>query len=402
MAFNSKKAALGRSAINNPKAVRHASLDFKPPRHFRIFRNTLIGSVAVAMTAVLYTIYWFVIATSLKDAVTSWIEARAAQGIVASYSQIEISGFPTKFKVVLTDPKLQTSDLIASNQHNLGGEKWRWQGARAIAEMKPWNFSKFSVDLAGGHDVSFVNRGGAYQFSGTAQKFIMDADIHADGWPEKMRLDVNDFTMTEAKSKAIVAVKSAVVLSHRLLPGDQGRTGAAKTPSYTLKAKFKGVHLPKFLNLPLGQNIQKLTTELTVFGDLGLSTDVHNLARWRDAGGVIEIDLLEATYGSLKTHATGSIALDKNLQPMAALLAKSQGFFGAINALKKAGYIRSGDAAMAKVVLGVLSRRTGNGPRSISLPLTLQDGQLSAGPVSLMAVPAIDWGEDPPPPVILN
>jgi len=46
--------------------------------------------------------------------------------------------------------------------------------------------------------------------------------------------------------------------------------------------------------------------------------------------------------------------------------------------------------------LGVLSKRDPKGGRSISLPLTLQDGQLFAGPVPLMAVPAIDWGEDPP------
>jgi hypothetical protein len=108
--------------------------------------------------------------------------------------------------------------------------------------------------------------------------------------------------------------------------------------------------------------------------------------------------LLEGIYGKLKTHATGTIALDKDLQPLIAISAKFQGFFSAINTLKKAGYIRSGDAAMAKLILGVLSRRVGKGERSISLPLTLQDGQLSAGPVPLMAVQAIDWGEDPPPP----
>ena len=135
---------------------------------------------------------------------------------------------------------------------------------------------------------------------------------------------------------------------------------------------------------------------MKVIGKLTLSRSVVNLARWRDAGGIIEIDTIQGTYGALKTHAVGTVALDKDLQPLIAMSAKFQGFFPAIDAFKKAGYIRSGDAAIAKLVLGVLSKRGPKGGRSISLPLTLQDGQLFAGPVPLMAVPAIDWGEDPP------
>ena len=402
MAFNPKNVDLERAVKNRSETGRHAALDFKPPRYFRVFRNLLIGGVVLAMTAVLYTIYWFTIATNMKDSVTDWIAARAAEGVVASYRQIEISGFPIKFKVVLTEPKIQTAELIASSHQDSGAEKWLWQGGKAIAEMKPWNFKKFSVDLSGAHQVTYEDQRKAYQFSGTAQRFMMDAEIFTDGWPEKFQIDIGGLVMSELKSKAVVSAKSALVTSHRLMPGvspTKENAGAeAKTSSYALKAKLQAVHLPNFLNLPLGHDIQELSTELKVIGRLGLSTKVQNLATWRDGGGIIEIGLLDGIYGSLKTHATGTLALDKDLQPMGAMVAKFQGFFSAINALKKAGYVRSGDAAMAKVVLGVLSRRDGKGQRSISLPLTLQDGQLTAGPVPLMAVPAIDWGEDVPPP----
>jgi hypothetical protein len=202
----------------------------------------------------------------------------------------------------------------------------------------------------------------------------------------------------DAGSKAKVSANSATIASRRLLPGKERINSPAKTPTFVLQAKLQGLLLPQFLDLPLGHNIQELSSELKIIGDLAPSSSVANLAQWRDAGGIIEIDVIEGTYGTLKTHATGTVALDKDLQPLIAMSARFQGFFPAVNAFKDAGYIRSGDAAMAKLVLGVLSKRDRKGVRSISLPLTLQDGQLSAGPVPLMAIPAIDWGEDPPPP----
>jgi hypothetical protein len=398
MALNPRKSQPSRSAGGQASSQRHASIDFEPPKLFKVLRNFLIIGVAIAVASVVYTLYWFMIATNLKDAVTNWISDRAEQGITASFNQIEISGFPTKFKVVLTEPKLQTLVLNAQPVRELGGEKWFWQGRRVVAEMKPWNFNKFNVDLSGSHILAYENQGGIYRFEGEVQQLVMDATIFSDGWPEKLDLEIAGLNLTEVQTKAVFSTTAASIVSRRLFPGEARLKNPAKTPTFSLKAKLSGIQLPTFLQLPLGHNLKELKTEFKIIGNLALSGSVQNLADWRDEGGIIEVGLLEGIYGKLKIHAAGTIALDKDLQPLIAISAKFQGFFSSINTLKKAGYIRSGDAAMAKLVLGVLSRRVGKGERSISLPLTLQDGQLSAGPVPLMAVQAIDWGEDPPPP----
>ena len=172
MAYNPKNLDLEKAIRERSKAARHASLDYKPPKHFRVFRNLLIAAIVIAMTAVLYTIYWFVVATNMKEAMSDWIADRARQGVVASYQKIDVSGFPFKFKVVLTEPKLQTKDLFGASHQDLGGEKWLWQGGQASAEMKPWNFRQFTVDLSGAHDVTFEDKGGRYRFVGEAQKFL--------------------------------------------------------------------------------------------------------------------------------------------------------------------------------------------------------------------------------------
>ncbi len=168
MANSQKNLRTRRAVPRGSSTQRHAALEYQPPKLFKVFRNFFVLGIVVVMTAVGYTLYWFVIATNLKDAVTNWIVARAQQGITASYSQIEIGGFPSNFRVVLTDPKLHTANFAAAGQSEQGAEKWFWQGQRVVAEMKPWNFKKFSVDLSGVHNLAFKNQNRDYQFSGDA------------------------------------------------------------------------------------------------------------------------------------------------------------------------------------------------------------------------------------------
>ena len=102
----------------------------------------------------------------------------------------------------------------------------------------------------------------------------------------------------------------------------------------------------------------------------------------------------ESRYGPLAMTANGTAALDAALQPMAAMTANVQGLFPAIDALRSKELIRSRDAAMAKMVLSVMSRPGENGVPTISLPFTLQDGKLSAATVPLMDVPPIPWPKE--------
>ena len=101
---------------------------------------------------------------------------------------------------------------------------------------------------------------------------------------------------------------------------------------------------------------------------------------------------IQNNVGALFMQATGTLALDIDLQPLAAMSARFQGFFPAIERLKAARVIRSRDAALAKVVLGVLSRRaTGSDLATVSLPLNIQNGVLTAQQVKLMDISPIVW-----------
>ncbi len=104
------------------------------------------------------------------------------------------------------------------------------------------------------------------------------------------------------------------------------------------------------------------------------------------------MERLAITYGPLSAQATGTVALDGNMQPVGAFTAKIQGFRETVDALQERGLVRGRDAVTAKLVLGALAKTpAGGGPQTLNLAITVQDRTLFAGPVPLARLPAIDW-----------
>ena len=382
-----------KKKLNRENEGLHASLTCRPPTYFWVLRNGLFLGVGAAMAMVLYTVYWFYIATNLKTGVSNWVNERTKQGIHASYKKIEISGFPGDFRVRLRQPKMRTAELTSDNR----GDRWNWSATTAVAAMTPWNFAKFKIDLSGNHQFSLASETGRRNYTGSAKKMIIHAVLGSDGLPREATLNIEGLDLTDGQTRAKIATKSAVITVRHLSSGkdtgsDVSLKDKEKSPSFAAEAMFADVRIPKYMNLPLGHRISQLVTELKIIGSVPELKTLEDLQQWRDDGGTVEFDILETKYGPLHMRANGTLALDEAMQPMGAITAKIKGFFATIDALRGARLIRSSDAAMAKMVLGALSKRSpGGGQPTISLPLSVQNSQLQAGLVSMMKIPPIDW-----------
>ena len=106
----------------------------------------------------------------------------------------------------------------------------------------------------------------------------------------------------------------------------------------------------------------------------------------------MEISALEARYGSMQMVASGTMALDRELQPLAAMSVNLQGYIPALDQLRSVGVIGPGEAAIAKLVLGTLSRReVDGGQAAVRLPLNIRDRVLKAGGIKLFSIPRLAW-----------
>ena len=322
--------------------------------------------------------------SNLKDGIGQWVEARAGAGVRVSQERIEISGFPLALRVIMTGPRIAFSGFSEAGE----GDHWEWRAKKLSAQMAPWNLGRISVDLTGEHTFDIAAGRTRQSFQGQAAKFSVVAGLHGDGLPASVRLSVEALTITVGRGAKFAAVAAAEIFAERLFPGEV----TAKTPAFDLDVRIQGLKMPAGLRLPLGADVRQLNLLAKVLGPLAFPATVEALGHWRDEGGIVEVERLETQYGPLYVRANGTLALDVAMQPVGAMTAKARGFFATVKALRDAGHIRSRDAAMAQVILGALARKSkGGGPASISLPLSIQERKLYAGPVRLMDMPLIKW-----------
>ena len=367
---------------------RHAALDYRPPLSLRLIRYGLIGIVSSAVIGVAYTAYWFFLASNLKDGIGQWVEARAGAGVQMSQKRIEISGFPLALRVIMTAPRIAFSGFSETGE----GDRWEWRAKKLSAHMAPWNLGRISVDLAGEHSLDIAAGRTRQSYQGKAAKLRVVADLRGNGLPASVRLSAEALTITAGRGAKFASVAVAEIFAARLFPDEV----TAKTPTFDLDLSLSGLTLPAGLRLPLGEDVRQLNIEAKILGGLKFPVTVDTIGLWRDDGGIVEVGRLETQYGPLNVRANGTLSLDAAMQPVGAMTAKARGFFQTVKALRDAGHIRSRDAAMARLILGVLARKLkGGGPASISLPLSIQERKLYAGPVRLMDMPLIKWTRPP-------
>lgn len=367
------------------RPARPAVFDYRPPLALRLIKGTLAALAGAAILCVVYTVYWFYVASAFRDGLPAWIEDNAGPGATLTYRQLEISGYPFQFRLILTEPVLDAPALPAA-----GDKRVRWKASRVLAMMAPWDWDSFTVDLAGSHELDVPSERGQTHIFARADSLKSDIELHDDGHPETVVVDLAGVRIQDSSTTrdTLWAVGRGHVEAQRLFPlGD-----LIDKPTFTVKFQIQDARLPP-RDLPLGRDLARLAGEVKVLGVLTDPGSVEALTKWRDAGGTLEFNLTESRYGPLSMTANGTAALDQSLQPVAAMTASVQGLFPTIDALRDRGLIRSRDAGMAKVVLGVMARPGEGGQPTISLPFTIQDGKLSAATVPLLDIPPIEWPE---------
>jgi hypothetical protein len=366
-----------RTPIDNG-IERHPVYDYKPPVYFRILKWGGIGVAAVALIVALYVGYWYYAAGQLRDGVLSWIEERRAEGLELTYARMDIGGFPGRLRLRIDKPVISAPNAATP---------WGWEGAGLDAEMRPWNPTDVHVSAAGDHAVLFGTGADLIALQGRAET--------ADGTFSYSRGALKAATVSLAGfDLAVAGGKVAWKLDRGRLDLDLAPdTDEDDGKNVTIDARL-GLHgfaLPAGIDLPLGTDIERLEVAGSLIGTIGNGPLAPALTAWRDDGGTIEVRRLSGDYGPLNMIADGTLALDAALQPIGAFTARIGGFFETVDVLRTRGVIRARDAVTAKMVLGVLARRDDSGHGRLTVPLSIQERTLYAGPVPLIDIDEVTW-----------
>jgi hypothetical protein len=340
-------------------------------------RLILLPLILLAVLGVAYTALWFYAAGVVRDGIARWIADERAQASFIEYKTLEVGGFPLSLTATATDFSIRRADGL------------NWRGPELRAWAKPWNPLKIMVDLPGEQEAAILGSGGAPPVSILAK----------DGGTGRVDLKLNG------------AVEGAVLHLNRVTAGQPGGVVAASLDQLELRAAFpesapadhtgtavtiqadlKRISLPPDTKTPLGRMVDSMSFTTRIKGLIPDRFTQPAIAAWSESGGTVDVDALDLAWGPLVLKGAGTLALDRTLQPMGALSAEVQGLNPTMDSLAGAGVVRPGDAAMAKVALGLLSRRTtpDNQP-IVEASLTAQDGWLYFGPVRLLRMPRIIW-----------
>lgn len=351
-------------------------------RKYLLFLATLI------VIALAWTGGWFWIADKLRADIEAFADAQRADGVVLDWMDLRVSGYPIRFDTTFQSP----SASWPTPERDIA-----WTGADTAIRPFVEGPGVVSFRAPGEHLITVSE-------AGLNLQLVADADDLQGRLSFDNNGDVTGLRGRAAPLALTIDDGPAVQLAAAAFDWER-RNG--KTPSDDIHPDGIGDSLSLILDqidlaqLPLGPGVtQTLGTTIEKFaGQIDLrgplepeSISSENLARWRDAGGTLEVESLTLDWGPLRIAGDGTLTVDQALQPVGAFAARVSGLDLLLDLLEERGQIRSQQAAIARIALAVLTRRPADGgPPEASVPVTIQNQVLSIGPVPLIKLETAVW-----------
>ena len=353
-------------------------------------RRLLIAFGALVTLAIAaHGVYWWIIADVLHNRISAWVEERRAVGWTISHAVPVIDGYPTRVRAIINNPDITIPGAVPGHP-----VRWRWRSNRLGLELQPWIQRKILFSIVGRHRV-YASRGERQErVEATLGSASGQARIASDGRMESVVLDVGAVDASRPGAAKLFRVgRLGLTLSMPERSSEAVAKLAGREPAGpVVSASAEYIVLPKEARYPLGRTVRKIAINAKLIGDLALGpTLAQTLAAWRDAGGTIEVRRVDIDWGKFVLSGEGTVARDGALQPIVAMTARIKGYRETVDALVETGFVRGRDALTTKLVLGLVARATPGGKSELTVPLSIQNGVLSAGPVRGIKVPTIDW-----------
>jgi len=323
------------------------------------WRWSLVFSAVIALG---YTALWFELADRMESRVQDGLESAAAEGVETTAGAIERSGFPHRIALVIEGLALAAGEggeslALAAERVSLFARPWRPDRLSGEARRPELELGRYAISAP---QAELELHAGAEAVHAGA--LFIDARLLRDGEPSA---DIAGLairvTLPEARPEAdpglLAPERARIELTAREIRPDP--SGGVPMEELAIEAALHGAIAPPF--------------------------DRAALAAWRDGGGTLEVDRLDLGWGGVRLEAHGSLTLDDALRPLGALTLEVDDPQALLARLEAAGLIAPGLARQLVQVLDMLPPPR-PGEAALSLPLSLQNGQVFLATVPIAAM----------------
>nr|WP_269815616.1 DUF2125 domain-containing protein [Parvularcula mediterranea] len=280
-----------------------------------------------------YTVLWNKGADAMKAELAAFADREAAQGRSFTYETIDVDGFPFNLRAAIAGADWQ-------------GERTRFQAEELMVATLPYDVSR----------ILFVPRG-----EQVLTAFGTDYDLEAEDLVFSLE---GDFMAAQGAGISLTSEARTVTVGE--LIANQQRLGLGRAIAVSVKAaEFGGeeqVQVPYF-DMAASREANVFTVAAA---DLGIRRADDPSPTQLVAKGALQTDDQGLLNGELEIKF-------KNEPPLLGVLAET-------------GAISNGEASMARQILGLL---TDKGTKEQTLPLTVDEGEVRLGPVSIGEIPPL-------------
>lgn len=322
----------------------------------------LIAFVAVLLLLFIgFAAYWWVAVDRLRAGIVETRAQLAAFGIDVQHGEPDIGGFPLSLTLRLPSPVVALPDgTRIVGPEALEGRVWLWDLERVQLEGP----GRYEVSLTG-DELLFE-----------AKEAMMRLEFDG-GLPDALSLSLDSFVVTNRRTAQSLAAENVLISLEQILP----RAGGQET---AFALQIEGVPLP-----PQAQETSRLMGEriglIALAGRLEGSllpgrTPREVAAAWRDSGGIVDLERISLAWGDLGVTGDGTVTLDEAFRPLGAFSLRTQGLPALVTRLAEAGALDPDKAEELQQAFDAAGGSTDErGRRIVTLPLTMQDGELSLG-----------------------
>lgn len=342
-------------------------------------RISVIVLAVLAVAVAAWSAFWQHAAGDIEQRLAAWADKQRAAGMTVEHGPVEVSGYPFTWRVEVADPRLAGA----------GATQWAWRGERVVLDLRPWAIHTVPAAFPGVHMLAAGTGDMARSFALSAARPEGRFELDGTGKLALLVLDLESVVVREPPSQSITRVGRAEV---RIRPFRGVSEADYRTDTLGSALRLVDVALPERPSNGLGQMIAHAELDTSFKGQLAPGPLADSVARWRDQGGVVEINRLALAWGPLDVDGDGTVTLDALNRPLGAFTMRVRGYNETVDAVAAAGLIRPREAAGLKVALNLFARPGQNGgPAQLTVPLSAQDGRLLVAGFNLTRLDPIDF-----------
>ncbi len=325
--------------------------------------------VVIHVATALWSGYWFVGSRALERGVVAWFDAPSAQGLQTSHQGVAVQGFPNRFDLTVTEPRLADPAR---------GLSWTAPFVQVFAmTWKPWHLI---AALPESQTVALPDQTVAVTSSQLRGSVVVDPDTNLT--LDRLTLEGDNLRLSSdrgwagAAARLLVATRrdAADAATHEVFA-----EATSITPDQNFRMEMKSVSA-----------LPELIDRVRIDAKAGFSAPIDRFAG-QTRPVLQRLDLREAsvTWGAFSLSAKGGVQPDPQGLAEGRIDIRVAPWRDLVPVLVAAGLVTPEVAPTVTRAMELLAQQ-GPDPEVLEVPLVLAGGRMALGPIPLGPAPRLD------------